>query len=134
MSVNGFAPSDVAKPERELPALELEVMKSLWDLGTATVGQVQIELRRLRPYAYTTVMTILDRLAKKGAVSRLKQGRGYIYTPVLDRDAALNLAVHRLVHDFFDDLPTALISHLQTARPRPNGKDISESPIESLFL
>ena len=106
------------KPERLLPALELEVMKVLWQLGTATVGQVQIELRRRRPFAYTTIMTVLDRLAKKGAVSRQKQGRGYLYTPVLSRDAALRQAVERVMRDFFDGSPELMVAHLQS-RPAP---------------
>ena len=104
----------VTKPERLLPALELEVMKVLWQLGTATVGQVQLELRRRRPFAYTTIMTVLDRLAKKGAVSRLKQGRGYLYAPVLSRDAALRLAVERVMRDFFDGSPELMVAHLQS--------------------
>jgi predicted transcriptional regulator len=107
-----------AKPERLLPALELEVMKVLWQLGTATVGQVQLELRPRRLFAYTTIMTVLDRLAKKGAVSRMKQGRGYLYTPVLSRDAALRLAVERVMRDFFDGSPELMVAHLQS-RPEP---------------
>ena len=106
--------SVASKPERLLPALELEVMKVLWQFGTATVGQVQIELRRRRPFAYTTIMTVLDRLAKKGAVSRMKQGRGYLYTPVLSRDAALHLAVERVMRDFFDSSPELMVAHLQS--------------------
>lgn len=106
--------SVVSKPERLLPALELEVMKVLWQFGTATVGQVQIELRRRRPFAYTTIMTVLDRLAKKGAVSRQKQGRGYLYTPVLSRDAALRQAVNRILRDFFDSSPELMVAHLQS--------------------
>jgi predicted transcriptional regulator len=89
-------------------------MKVLWQFGTATVGQVQIELRRRRPFAYTTIMTVLDRLAKKGAVSRQKQGRGYLYTPVLSRDAALRQAVDRVLRDFFDGSPQLMVVHLQS--------------------
>jgi predicted transcriptional regulator len=110
--------SVTTKPERLLPALELEVMKVLWQLRTATVGQVQIELRRRRSFAYTTVMTVLDRLAKKGAVSRQKQGRGYLYTPVLSREAALRQAVERVMRDFFEGSPELMVSHLKS-HPEP---------------
>ena len=119
--------SVVSKPERLLPALELEVMKVLWQLGTATVGQVQLELRRRRPFAYTTIMTVLDRLAKKGAVSRLKQGRGYLYTPVLSRDSALHLAVERVMRDFFDGSPELMVAHLQS-RPQPQPVEREAEP------
>lgn len=114
----------VTKPERLLPALELEVMKVLWQLGTATVGQVQLELRRRRPFAYTTIMTVLDRLAKKGAVSRQKQGRGYLYTPVLSRDAALRQSVDRVMRDFFDGSPELMVAHLRSqAEPAPKQRE-----------
>jgi predicted transcriptional regulator len=112
----------------------LEVMKVLWEVGTGTVAQVQIELRRLRPFAYTTVMTLLDRLAKKGAVSRLRQGRGYVYTPVLDRDTALKLALHRLMRDFFNGFPAPLISYLQTVSPQANSEETQRSPAEPIIL
>ena len=92
-------------PRRLLPPLELEVMKSLWEMENATVGQTQAHLRATRLLAYTTVLTLLDRLAKKGAVRREKQGRGYVYSPVLTRDDALVVALDRLMHDFFEDFP-----------------------------
>lgn len=123
--------SVVSKPERLLPALELEVMKVLWQFGTATVGQVQIELRRRRPFAYTTIMTVLDRLAKKGAVSRQKQGRGYLYTPVLSREAALRQSVDRILRDFFDGSPELMVTHLQS-RHEPAPVPAQREPEHSL--
>ena len=125
--------SAASKPERLLPALELEVMKVLWQLGTATVGQVQLELRRRRPFAYTTIMTVLDRLAKKGAVSRMKQGRGYLYTPVLSRNAALHLAVERVMRDFFDGSPELMVAHLQSQHEPAPAQGEPEHSLDSVW-
>ena len=87
-------------------------MKALWELGEGTVGQVQLEIGRRRPLAYTTVMTLLDRLARKGAVSRRKEGRSHIFTPLVSREAALEVAVDRLAQDFFGGSRERLRDHL----------------------
>ena len=98
---------------RPLPELELEVMKALWRLETGTVAAVKEQLDPFRPLAYTTVMTVLDRLARKGAVSRAKQGRGYLYKPAISSTHAREVAIERLLHDHFDDSPERLARFLQ---------------------
>src|ERR1700680_1307150 len=58
----------------ELAPLELECMNVLWRLGEATVRDIHAALATTRPRAYTTIMTILDRLGQKGGVGRQKDG------------------------------------------------------------
>ena len=70
---------------RQLPELELEVMKVLWRRDTATVADVQEELKPARPLAYTTVMTVLDRLARKGVVTRSLTGKAWLYSAALSQ-------------------------------------------------
>ncbi len=63
--------------------LELTVMDALWERGDGSVHDV---LRWLdRPLAYNTVMTTLDRLYKKGLLTRGKRDRAYFYAPRLSR-------------------------------------------------
>jgi predicted transcriptional regulator len=97
---------------RPLPELELQVMKALWMRGRATVADIQEHLRPRRPLAYTTVMTVMDRLARKGAVSRVKQGRGYLYRPTVSRSDAQEIALERLLNDFFNNSTEELARHL----------------------
>jgi predicted transcriptional regulator len=67
--------------------LEQEVMQQLWDGGEPlTVRQVHERLGRRRELAYTTVMTVLDRLAKKGLLEQEKDGRAYLYRPAQTRE------------------------------------------------
>lgn len=67
--------------------LEREVMQQLWDEPVPlTVRQVHERISRERDLAYTTVMTVLDRLAKKGVVKRVKRDRAYLYEPVQSRE------------------------------------------------
>jgi BlaI family transcriptional regulator, penicillinase repressor len=63
------------------------------------VRQALVEDRNL---AYTTVMTVLDRLEKRGGVSRRKQGRHFLYAPKVSRETLRKLAVQDLAEDFFD--------------------------------
>ncbi|HSC76954.1 MAG TPA: BlaI/MecI/CopY family transcriptional regulator, partial [Candidatus Acidoferrales bacterium] len=65
----------------DLPPLELECMKALWAQGEASVREIREQLlAEGRALAYTTVETIMDRLARKGAVARRKVGRAHRYT------------------------------------------------------
>ncbi|RAK29228.1 CopY family transcriptional repressor [Actinoplanes lutulentus] len=67
--------------------LEREVMTKLWDAREPlTVRQVHELLSRDRDLAYTTVMTVLDRLAKKKLVTQQKADRAYRYAPVQSRE------------------------------------------------
>lgn len=68
-----------------LGPLETEVMGVVWDQGEATVREVHEILRRLRPVAYTTVMTTMGRLAEKGFLRRMEDQPAYRYSPLVSR-------------------------------------------------
>lgn len=63
--------------------LELSLMEILWNYGGGNVRDVTERLQR--PLAYTTVMTTLDRLFKKGLLERKKCERAFVYSPLLSR-------------------------------------------------
>ncbi|GAA4425992.1 BlaI/MecI/CopY family transcriptional regulator [Georgenia halophila] len=70
--------------------LESEVMAYLWDAdGPCTVREVHEALTEGRRLAYTTVMTVMDRLAKKGVVNQEREGRAYRYSPAQTREQAV---------------------------------------------
>jgi len=111
-------------------------MNVLWRLNEATVRDVQGALATTRPRAYTTIMTILDRLAQKGVVERKKAGRAWLYTANLSAEQARTHAVARLVEGFFQGSTEALASHVRnlsgtgteipgqgTAGPKPKMAD-----------
>jgi predicted transcriptional regulator len=66
-----------------LGSLEFELMEILWSNGESSVRDVVLTLRR--PLAYTTVMTTLDRLFKKGLLDRHKSDRAFVYSPSFSR-------------------------------------------------
>ena len=64
--------------------LEAEVMRRIWARGGAvTVRDILGDLERERPIAYTTVMTVMDNLRRKGWLSRRPDGRAYRYQPLV---------------------------------------------------
>ncbi|MBI4873627.1 MAG: BlaI/MecI/CopY family transcriptional regulator [Acidobacteria bacterium] len=115
-------------PPREIPPpLELECLKAMWTLGEGNVKEVRDALAPARPLAYTTVMTLLDRLARKGVLTRRKVSRSFVYTPAVTRDSLRRAAVRELLANFFDGSEQALIAHL-TAAPPPEAE--AASPAE----
>jgi len=97
-----------------LADLELECMKVLWRYPGASVAQVRASLPR--PLAYTTVMTVLDRMSAKALVERRKNGRAYLYTAALDLETARRNAVSGLAVRFFDSDPAALARYASRLR------------------
>jgi predicted transcriptional regulator len=96
----------------DLAPLELECMSALWPMGEGTVRDIHRQLEIARPRAYTTVLTIMDRLAQKGIVTRRKVGRAYRYHANLSADEARSMAVEKIVAGFFDGSEDALAAHL----------------------
>jgi len=102
-----------AAPRDMPPPLELECLKALWGMGEGTVRDVRDVMVGNRNLAYTTVMTVLDRLEKRGGVSRRKQGRSFVYVPRLSRDELRRCAVKEIVDRFFEGSDEALARFLE---------------------
>jgi len=100
-------------------SLEMECLRVLWDRPEASVAEVRAGLPR--PLAYTTVMTVLDRMCGKGLVKRRKRGRAWSYSAALDLETARAEAVRRLLTNLFESDSRALVRYLLgdgAARPR----------------
>ncbi|NED99504.1 BlaI/MecI/CopY family transcriptional regulator [Phytoactinopolyspora halotolerans] len=83
-----------------------------------TVRQVHEALSGSREIAYTTVMTVLDRLAKKGAVEQLRDGRAYLYRPAVTRDELTAELMHEALGTVDGaDRTSALVRFIDTATP-----------------
>jgi len=96
----------------DLAPLELDCMSRLWQLGEGTVRQIRDNLAATRPRAYTTILTIMDRLAHKGFVTRRKMGRAFLYLPNLTLEEARGRAIARVVEHFFEGSYETMASYL----------------------
>jgi len=103
----------------DLAPLELDCLNMLWPMGEGTVREIRDALSPRRPRAYTTIMTIMDRLARKGIVERRKNGRAYIYKPNLTAEDARAHALEQVIDSFFGGSKESVIAHLDGASPKP---------------
>ncbi|MGN6110371.1 MAG: BlaI/MecI/CopY family transcriptional regulator [Kofleriaceae bacterium] len=97
----------------DLTAAELRVMKALWEVGDATVADVRTALaRRGQELAYTTVMTLLGRLAGKGAVVVDKTREPFVYRAAHRRESVLRDRLREFVREVFDGEADSLVLNL----------------------
>lgn len=75
---------------------EAELMELVWQRGELTVKKVLYFLGESNERSYTTVMTVMARLADKGLLLRERQGRSFVYRPALDRETFLGERVRRV--------------------------------------
>ena len=116
------------------PPLELACLKALWSLQEGKVSAVQEVVARSRPLAYTTIMTVLDRLVRKGKLNRRKVGRAFVYAPEASRDSMRRAALRELVDGYFDGSEAELLEFLRPA-PAPSTPPAQEDrQIDTVLL
>jgi BlaI family penicillinase repressor len=102
-----------------LPPLELLCLKALWSLQEGNVKDVRQVVAQARPLAYTTIMTVLDRLVRKGKITRRKVGRAFVYSPQASRDSMRRAAIRELLDGFFDGSEEQLVVFLRQSSEVP---------------
>jgi BlaI family transcriptional regulator, penicillinase repressor len=100
------------KPSNTLTPQELAIMKVVWRLERATVREVYEALRKERPIAYTTVMTMMNVLEDKKYLDKKSNGRAHIYTPTKPRHQVIGAMVRDFVDRVFDGASGSLLLHL----------------------
>ncbi|HUK17341.1 MAG TPA: BlaI/MecI/CopY family transcriptional regulator [Bryobacteraceae bacterium] len=138
------------KTVREVPPpLELLCLNALWSLKEGNVKDVRQLVARKRPLAYTTIMTVLDRLVRKGLLARRKVGRAFVYVPQIARDALRRTALRELLDGFFDGSEQELVRFMAApdaaaaaaaastatpAQPAATGGEGGEAHIDTVLL
>lgn len=110
-----------------LGKLEAEIMEVLWERGSSSVRGVLNVLKKKREVAYTTVMTVMSRLYKKGLLKRkLDQSGAYIYTPKQDRQSFFashsKKAIQGIIQEF-GDVAVAQFIDIIEAKDFKNAKE-----------
>jgi BlaI family transcriptional regulator, penicillinase repressor len=102
---------DAAPPP--LHELESEVMEQLWTSGESSVRGVMEALnsRAARDRAYTTYMTIMARLHRKGLLVRRREGKTDFYTPAFERDEYMRLRSGAQVEELVAQFGDAALAH-----------------------
>jgi predicted transcriptional regulator len=100
-----------------LGELERSVMNVLWDATAPLTVREVLDALGERDLAYTTVMTVLDRLGTKQMVRRERDGRAFHYAPALTRDAATSELLHAALDEAGTDRTAALVHFARTVDP-----------------
>jgi predicted transcriptional regulator len=118
---------NVASSEPQLGGLEAAVMAVLWEQPEVTVHDVLDAVAWHKPLAYTTVMTVLNRLVDKGFARRELQGRAARYWPVVERATARRSALQRVVDRFYGGLRGDAVAELLSS-----SGDLSDEELAAL--
>lgn len=106
-------------------------MKVVWDLGEASVNDVLARMTGAASPAYNTVLTTMRILERKGYLEHVKEGRAFVYRPVVSRQGAQRRAVRQIVNSFFDRSPQSLmLSLIEDERLTPEDLERLQKMIE----
>jgi predicted transcriptional regulator len=114
------------KPSPTLTPQELEIMKVVWARGRATVREVHDDLLAGRKVAYTTVMTMMNVLERKGHLKKRAEGRSFLYRPTRPRQQVVGSMVRDFVQRVFGGSAQPLLVHLVDEH------DLSPEELEAL--
>lgn len=109
-----------------LTEVELEFMTLLWQMGHGTVRDVLAKMSPTRNLAYTSAATILRILEQKGFIASTKQGKTFIYKPLLAKDAYQSRSLKKLSENLFDNTPAILVARLV------DDSDMTEDALEEI--
>ena len=99
-------------PRAELSKGELYVIRAVWDLDEATVGQIHEWFPKKQKVEYTTVQTYLRRLEAKGYLTTKRLGRYKLYRPKVEKRQVIQETVGHLISRLFDGDALPLMMHL----------------------
>jgi predicted transcriptional regulator len=106
---------------RELGKSQADVMNVFWKQGSATVPELLETLTKKRDIAYTTVLTVVQRLYARGLLEREAEGRAFRYWPTRTRDELIadwsDELIDRLLGDFGDVAVARLDERLRDVAP-----------------
>ena len=106
--------------------LEHDIMAVLWKGGEATVRQVHQTLETKREIAYTTVMTVMSRLGKKGLLAKSRVGNAFTYTPTCTREQFTQLSLKRVFSGLLRDFSSPAIHQFVEALANQHPEELAE--------
>ncbi len=116
----------MARPRHKNPTpAELEDLQIIWEHGPCTVREVMNLLKRKRPRAYTSVMSLRNVMAEKGLLGQKPKGLAFIYSAKVSRDKTQSSMLRDLLNRAFDGSANALVAHL-LEQAEPNSEELDE--------
>ena len=114
----------MAKSYTPLGEFEMQILRLVWRLGSATVQDVCAALPEERSIAYATVQTLLRRLEKKGYISHEAKGKAHLFRPMVNREDVIHRTVSAFVDRLFGGDPVPLMMYLAD-HSKLSGEDVN---------
>jgi len=96
---------------KKLSESEWVIMKVFWDKGSMALGDVVKELKGDYSWAYTTVKTLLRRMAEKGWLNTRMVGGSFLYSPAVDRSKAVRQALKEFSGRVLDGMLSPVVTY-----------------------
>lgn len=125
--INRYRPGEKGL-QQILGELEGEVMTVVWQKKSCSVRDVLCDLQKEREIAYTTVMTVMSRLHKKGFVQRIKEGQAFVYQPTMTKDELQKEAVKNVLKGIFNNSSEMTMVHFvnEVAKNKKNLEELQK--------
>ena len=114
------------KTIHDLGELQKAIMETVWELGEATARQVLECVSKKKPLAYTSVLSIMQRLENMGWLKHREEGRTYVYQPSATRKDESIRSLRKFIDRVFQGKSALLFQHLL------EDEDLSDIELESL--
>lgn len=105
-----------------------EIMEIIWEHGPMTVKRAQYHLNKIKPAAYTTVMTVMNRLNEKKVLHRTKIGHSFTYTPAMERNQFINYSIKEILGSIMAEFPEAANRSINKLRKKQSSVKSKKRP------
>ena len=94
----------------QISEAEFEVMKIVWQYAPVSTNEITDRLMKTTSWGAKTIQTLIKRLTNKGALTYEKEGRVYVYTPLVKENEYISQQSNSLLRRFYDGDITAMLS------------------------
>lgn len=110
-----------------LGKLEIEIMHVVWQLEEASARQVLKEINKKKDLAYTTIITTMQKMEKKGLLVHREEERSYVYKPLIDKKEVESNMLNEFIESVFRG------SYKQMVNTLVENKNLSEKELRSIL-
>ena len=94
----------------QISEAEFEVMKVIWKFAPISTNEITDRLLKTTSWSAKTIQTLIKRLVTKGALTYEKQGRVFVYTPLVEENEYINQQRNSFLNRFYDGNISAMLS------------------------
>ncbi len=100
--------------------LEMQILSVLWDRGASTAREVLKAMPDGKKRAYTSILSVMQVMEKKGLLKHTNRGVAHVYSPAIPRKKIIRPFMHKVVNEVFGGKPSAMMQALLTETPVSN--------------